>query len=284
MFITFIRDDLKKFSLGGSYADAASWGIISAEGFGTIDHEISTEKLAVGDGDIITGSRIPSRTIDIVAVAKGSGNRFTERNNALAFFNPKHSFTVHVTRQDVARWIIARIERCKCQEVNGSNKVQLELALRCADPYFYSRDNFGKNIAAVKPTFGFPYISPLNKGFTAGIYNFAKKVEIFNSGDADTYFTICIEAFDQVINPRIIKDDVYIRLIDTLERRDTIEIDLVENTIKKNGVNCIGKIDRTSSFSEMKLTVGENTISFSADDGDTNMKVMLYYNLRYMGV
>jgi hypothetical protein len=59
---------------------------------------------------------------------------------------------------------------------------------------------------------------------------------------------------------------------------------MVENTITKNGENCIGKVDRTSSFSGMVLKSGDNEVSFEADEGDANMKVVLYYNMRYMGI
>lgn len=151
------------------------------------------------------------------------------------------------------------------------------------DPYFYSKDDFGKNIAAVKTTFGFPFISPVGKGFNVGIYNFKRAIGVENTGDVETYFSIRLEAFGDVANPKVIKDNAYIRIIDTLHKNDVVQVNLVDNTIRKNGVNCIGKVDRTSSFSGMRLDVGNNTVSFAADDGDTNMRVLLYYNLRYLG-
>ena len=96
-------------------------------------------------------------------------------------------------------------------------------------------------------------------------------------------FTIVIEARGEVENPKVIQNDAYIRLLDKLASGDKVEIDLVENTIKKNGENCIRLVDRTSSFSGMVLGVGNNTISFGADNGDRNMNVVVYYNLRYLG-
>ena len=61
MMITFTRDDGQKFTLGGSRSDTAAWGLTQVEGLGMIEHEISTEKNAAGDGDTITGWRIPAR-------------------------------------------------------------------------------------------------------------------------------------------------------------------------------------------------------------------------------
>lgn len=283
MFLTFIRDDLKKFTLGGRYSDTASWGITKISGISDIEYEVSTEKNAVGDGETVTSVKLPKRNIDITAKIKNGLSNGIERSKVLSFFSSNHDFTLYIERDEHIRWIECIVQKVKCTDRALKAPLQLELALICPDPYFNSKDNYGKNIASVKPGFGFPYISLAGKGFNVGVYNFAKKVEVDNTGDDETYFTIRIEAFGNVINPKVMKDDAYIRLIDTLVSGDVIDIDLVENTIKKNGVNCIGKVDRTSSFSDMVMSVGDNTISFTADDGDTNMRVLIYYNLRYLG-
>lgn len=280
MILTFVREDSKRFILGGSYSDTAAWGITSIDGIGKIEAEISTEKNATGDGDTITGVRFPARNIDITANVKNRKNNEVEKRKADSFFNPKHNFTLFIADGNTTRWIKAKIEKFACPRKHGN--IQLSLALKCVDPYFYSKDNYGKNIASVKPVFGFPYISPVSKGFNVGIYNFARQVEVENTGDAETYFTIRLEAFGDVLNPKVMKDNAYVRIIDTLQNGDIVDIDLVENTIKKNGKNCIGKVDRTSSFNGMIMDIGDNTISFGADDGDTNMRVVIYYNLRYL--
>ena len=283
MFLTFIRDDLKRFTLGGRYSDTASWGITKISGISDIEYEISTEKNAVGDGETVTSVRMPKRNIDITAKIKNGLNNWIERSKVLSFFSSNHDFTIYIERNGETRWIECLVQKVKCTDRALKAPLQLELALICPDPFFNSKDNYGKNIASVKPGFGFPYISTIGEGFNVGVYNFARQVEIENNGDVETYFTIRIEAFGAVTNPKIMKDDAYIRLIDTLVSGDIIDIDLVNNTIRKNGVNCIGKVDRTSSFSDMVMSTGDNTISFTADDGDTNMKVLIYYNLRYLG-
>ena len=59
--IKFIRDDGLTLNITDYFK------IISIEGLGTITQEIFTEKRAVGDGDIITGTRVSSRTVTITA-------------------------------------------------------------------------------------------------------------------------------------------------------------------------------------------------------------------------
>lgn len=283
MIVKFVRDDLKTFSLGGSHKDTAAWGITKIDGTGNIENEITTEKFALRDGAEITSERIPQRSIDITARVKNRDSNEIERQKAMSFFNPKHSFIIYITKGDVTRWIVAKIQKFKCPEAGARKMVEMSLALICPDPFFYSKDNYGKNIASVTPGFGFPYISPSGRGFNVGVYNFAKQVEIENTGDVETYATIYIEATGEVENPKIIQNGAYIRLIDNLVNGDVIEIDLVGNTIKKNGLNCIGKIDRKSSFTDMAILPGDNTVAFSADNGDSNMNVVLYYNLKYLG-
>jgi phage-related protein len=284
MYIKIVRDDNKTFRLDASIKGDAAWGITEVNGLGMAENEIETATPASGDGSTIISERIPHRNIDIAASVKNKKQNATERKNAVSFFNPKHSFILYVTHNGDSRWITAKIEKFQMETRSADEHAALSLALSCPDPYFNSVDNFGRNIAEIKGTFGFPYLSSISRGFCTGVYNFARQVQIDNTGDAETYATIQIKATGDVLNPKITENGVYIRLIDTLSKGDVIEIDMVENTIKKNGVNCIGKVDRTSSFTDMVLQTGENEVSFDADDGDSNMEVVLYYNLRYLGI
>ena len=282
LILRFVRDDGNSFILGGSYLDEASWGITKLEGVGMLQGEFTTESYADMDGSEITGERIPQRAVDVTANVKDARNNQIERRKVLSFFHPKRTYTMYVGRDGDIRWIVCKVEKLSCSE-GAAGCMELEMALICPDPYFNSYDNYGKNIAAVIPLFHFPYEVEIGEELAAGIYNFAKEVVVDNSGDAETYALIVIEARGEVENPKVIQNDAYIRLLDKLASGDKVEIDLVENTIKKNGENCIRLVDRTSSFSGMVLGVGNNTISFGADNGDRNMNVVVYYNLRYLG-
>lgn len=284
MQVKFVRDDGKVFILDGSCKGGADWGITEISGTDTIENSMGSAVPAVGDGEVITSERIPSRNIDIFASVKDRRKNQEERRKALSFFNPKQGFTLYITKGGVTRWAKARQERFQCREAAPDRHVSMSAAIKCMDPYFYSVDNYGKNIAAVMGCFGFPYISPLSKGFRTGVYNFAKVVSVENNGDAGIRMKVVITADGLVKNPKIILNGAYVRIIDMLGAGDILEIDLERNTIRKNGENCIGKIDRHSSFTGMELLTGENEVSFDADNGDTNMKVVLYYYLRYLGV
>ena len=85
MLIKFLRDDMKQFTLGGSYTDSASWGMTKVNGLGSITMDISKTKNAVGDGETITSIQVPARPIDIVANVKNVRNNQIERAKAISF-------------------------------------------------------------------------------------------------------------------------------------------------------------------------------------------------------
>ena len=131
---------------------------------------------------------------------------------------------------------------------------------------------------------GFPYLcNPEFGGAPTGVFEFSENVILNNDGDVDTYCKVVITARGEVVNPKIIIGDKYVRIIDIMEDSDVITIDFTANppTVQKNGVNVIGNTDKTSSFIGMELAVGDTEVSFDADDGTNLMEVQLFYNKLY---
>ena len=62
----------------------------------------------------------------------------------------------------------------------------------------------------------------------------------------------------------------------------TIETNKGQKSILLNGANIIHKIDRSSTF--IGLSPGDNTLTYTADDGYMNLEVRLYYTPMYLGV
>mgnify|MGYP002524204658 CR=1 FL=1 len=282
--IRFVRDDGLEFLMDGSFRGLAPWGILSFSGFGNIENEITTEKYASGDGAEVTGEYIPQRPLDIKADVKDTKNNAEERTYALSFFNPKHKFTVYPTQNGVTRWIAARLQKSKCDPPTLGECATLELAMICPDPYWNDMDSYGQDIAAKAGGMVFPYRCPVGGGFNTGYFLHSKTTQIINNGHVNTDLIIDITAAGEVVNPKIIKDDAYVRMKMTLTDGDVLRIDLQRNRITLNGENCIGRVDRTSSFQDMKIEPGTSVISFDADSGDANMSIVLYYTPKYLGV
>lgn len=279
--IKVIRDDAKEFIF-----DRTLWGITYLDGFNGVNNEIFSDNNAIGDGSIFSGERVGDKDRTISAKLINKNLNEIMRKVAISFFNPKHTYKVYVAYQNQTMWCEGRQIGFSCPMGNIYRPIELTWTILSNMSYMMSVDNFGKDIASIKPMSAFPYLAKIGVGCIGGKYNFTQNVLIENDGDVDTFFQCIITAKGDVINPKIVKDDKYVRLIDTMIDGDVYVIDFVSSppTVKKNGANAISKTDRTSSFTDMGLTVGDNDISFNADNGSSNMQVVLYYNKRYLGL
>lgn len=167
--------------------------------------------------------------------------------------------------------------------------MQMVVKFYCKDGFMKSVDDFGQDIASIEPGFGFPYIEthldddPVIPAY-ADLYAFNQEVTIDNDGDTMTYPRVTISFNGTTVNPKIYKDDYFVRILDTFDEGDVVEIDFENCTIKKNGQNWIHYIDRASTFTDMGLGMGSSTFGFEADDGDSHMHVFLYFNKLFLGL
>lgn len=274
----FIRDDGEELIV-----DETDWGALTINGADAASYEIFTEKKAVGDGDYVTGSRVKSRNLEIAADVMNPINNDTLRHHAVSFFNPKHRFRIYLTYMGITRFIDGLLSAFQCPAQYIHTKQKFSCFFICSDPFFNDVDDFGQDIASETPRWGFPYMDHPTYKTLISVYNFERVVRFAYDGDVPTYFRAKITADGEVINPKLIKDNSFVRLLDTLQAGDIVEIDFEQATITKNGENVLAKVDRASDFTVM-MTPGDNTISFNADVGENVMHVRLFYNKKYLGV
>ena len=280
--VKFIRSDGKEF-----FIDNLTWKVTSdgLDGFDTVDNIITNEDKAIGDGSDFIAERIGNkdRTIKAVLVNRKLNN--TMRELVRSFFVPKYQFECHVSYNGINKWCRGRLYSSPMPVKNIYDYLELEVTLLCDNPFLFSEDNFAKDIAGVIGQLEFD-LEITEDGVEFDSYEFANEVEINNDGDVETYCRAIIEANGEVVNPKLILGDYYIRLLDTLQDNDTLDIDLTVRPliVKKNNENIIRLIDRTSNFDKIKFNVGKNMIGYGADSGDSNMSVTIYYNKRYIGL
>lgn len=279
--VRIVRSDKKEFTIDGT-----DWRIPSEDGldgFGSFENDIVTVENAVGDGDMITSSRIAKKDRTITAKSRNPLLNDVLRREAVSFFNSKMTFRIYLTCMGVTRWCEGEVYKFQLPHGNVHRTMTLTVTFLCPDPFLRSYENFGKNIAAVVPMAGFPYLCKSDRGITAGRFNFAKMVVLENDGDVQTYCQAVFQAKGNVVNPVLSMGDAYVKVIDTMVEGDVIIMDFTANppTIRKNGANYIGHCDRTSKFDEMLLNVGDTEISFDADDGSNLLDVSIYYNKLY---
>ncbi len=278
-----VRDDGKEFLI-----DDVTWRIPSdgLEGWDYVTPDVQTESNVSGDGSYFTSERISERDRTVTAILTNRNLNEIMRDVVRSFFGVKRTFKVYLTYQGVTRWCEGKLIAYSLPTGNVYDFLKLTFTILCPQPYLKSVDEFAQNIGGVIPLFEFPFISDIEKGFEFSEYSFAKEVTFDNKGDVDTYMKIVMESRGDVTNPQIKKDGYFIKILDTMAKGDVIIIDLVSKpqTVTKNGFNIIGRTDRNSSFENMKLEIGTNTVSYTADVGENVLDVTIYRNLLYGGM
>lgn len=278
------QSDGKKFEISNSH----DWVVVKdgLEGFGEISNSLSFTDNAYSDGGIITDEHVTKKDRTIKAGYRHS-NIALAKQNADSFFSIKDTYKVIVTHGQKNVFAMGKIEKYICKPVHLDNgKLELAVTFLFANPFWKSVDDFGKNIAALSGMIAFPYLCSVSGGVigtTGGIFNYAEKTVLSNNGDVATKCKVVIAADGEVFNPKIIINGEYVRVLDTLEADDRIEMDFEAQppTVKKNGVNWVGKCDRTSAFQSIILARGDNEIEYDADNGSSHMNVTVYYNKQY---
>lgn len=279
VLVKFVRDDGREFVLNNDNWKIPSNGL---EGFGDFSNEVTITNNGVGDGGILSSRRVPYK--DRTISAKSRDIRLAEvlRAEATSFFRPKNTYKVYLTYMGRTRWAEGVVERFDISMNNIHQYMVLTVTMLFADPYLKSYEDFGQDIASVRGMAGFPYLCT-TQGAPTGVFNFATMVNVTNDGDVEAYCKAVFRARGEVLNPKLVINGHYVRVIDQMHDGDVIIMDFAASppTVTKNGVNFIGKCDRTSEFDKMALIVGDSTLQYDADGGTNVLSVAVYFNKLY---
>lgn len=286
-----VRSDGLEFMIGDG-----DWRILNEglENWANLPYNVYSSEIPSADGAIVTSKRVSAVDRTIMAECKGD-NPDELRADAIAFFNPKYSYDVHLTYRGRTRWCKGEQIGFMASEGNMYRRPQLTWTILCPNPYMLSESNFGEDIAEIVPMFAFPWYSAIgdasgkmrtNKGAVVSRYKFARSIEVFNDGDVATGMRIVVRAMGSVTNPSVRLGDGWVRLIKELERGDVVEFDVVSRPPKVllNGQNAMHMVDRESSILNLRIDVGESSLEYDADSGNQNMSVSVYWNKQYLGV
>ena len=240
--VRIVRSDNKEFNIDGTDWKIPSNGL---EGFGEFENDINVVDKAVGDGGIVTSSRISAKDRTIIAKSRNKYLNDVLRREADSFFNPKLTYKVYLTYMGITRWAEGTIYKYYLPNGNIHRNMTLTVTFLFSNPYLKSYEDFGEDIASITPMIGFPYICNISQGrpigITGGIYNFARQVVLDNDGTVETYCRAVFVAKGEVTNPALIIGDSYVKVLDKMVEGDVIEMDftMAPPTVKKNGVNII---------------------------------------------
>lgn len=250
-------------------------------GFSDFSATLTTTENFSRDGGTIDYRRLPSkdRTIKLINVYPGENP--VERKRFREFFKYGETYKVIASYMGVTRWAEGELYRCQLSENTQTDMpMRVTMTFKFANPYWLSMDDYGKNIAQVSPTTGFPWLSPIGVGTATGIFNFSHEVELSNDGDSPSYPRIIIKASGDVTNPKVKINDGFVRYIGVISENDELILDFEANppTVRLNDENVLGRCDRRSNFDDMILEIGNNIVSFDADNGSDELNVSVYFN------
>lgn len=278
--VSFVRNDGKTFAI-----DDSVLGLVSARGLDEANVEVFTQKSAIGDGDIVTGQRVGSRTIEFEARLKNSALNEIVRRAATSFFTANRTYDVYVSRYGDPRYAAGcRLDNLACATENIHKPITIKVSLLMPEGYWLSVDSFGKNIAGITGRCGYPFISQSGYGRIYGTYEYAGTVYLDNDGDAEAYCKAVFIAQGTVTNPKLIAGSGWVRVKCTLNSGDVLIIDGKTKGVTINGANAAAMLDKGSNFAGIVFGIGTNSIGFTADVGSNMLAVNVYYNKRYMGV
>ena len=135
---------------------------IEAEGlseFLDLPIELSTSANVLSDGSTLISSRVAEAERTATIVYAGPRDPAQVRDEALAFFNPKHSFEVHVTHLGRTRWCEGELAARQCVIQPSRYPCRVTFTLLCLDPYMRGEDVHDDQMTDASPFFTFPFRS-----------------------------------------------------------------------------------------------------------------------------
>ncbi len=277
--VTWTRGDGQTFAVDGS-----AMGLVSATGLNTPNLEVYTQKNAQGDGDLVTGRRVGSRTLEFTCKARYASLNAVLLRAIPSFFIAAQTYGIEIDRSGDKRYAAdCLLESLEIPAEGAGVPLSVQLSFLMPEGYFISSDSFGKNIAEIEGRCGYPFAARGLYGRVYGLYAFAQTVYLDNDGDAEAYCMAVLRARGQVTYPKLIAGGGYVRVLTPMQGNDILTIDGKTKSVTLNGVNLASKLDKASDFQSLVFGLGTNHIGFSADVGANLLDVYVYYNKRFLG-
>lgn len=295
-----VRIELRR-SDGASLAmgDGTDWHlpVPDIEGMARLNLTLSTSPRVLADGSALVSKRVDEADRTVRAEYGGRDNA-AARAQAVAFFNPKHSFEMHVEAMGRRRWCAGELEAFECPFQHERMATEFTFTLLCPDPFWRSEDRNEHPFGDASPMFGFPYVSharetlpgdvrrPVGSLASKSVYDGVNTV--WNSGDVAAPYLVRIDALGEIVNPCISKGGKRVCVQATLTAAQTLLIDFEGRmaSVTVDGRNVIHRCTRDSSFTGMRMGTGPNPFAFSCDNPANRSlaRVSVLFNKRYLGV
>ena len=299
--LRIVRDDGKTIVADGQWSGgwAVEWEGLAD--FLDLPIDLSTSANVLTDGSTLISSRVAEVERTATIVYAGQRDPASVRDEALAFFNPKHAFEVHVTHLGRTRWCEGELAARQCVIQPSRYPCRVSFTLLCLDPFLRGEDSHDSGMSDYVPMSGFPFVSIAQhyptpdggqslhvRGFLASKRIYDGLNTVYNAGDVSTTYQIVMVAKGTIQSPTFTKDDKFVHVLDKFVTGDTLVIDFeaAPPTVTKNGEDIIAACSRDSNFVGMEMQVGANVFNYTCDNSDNRplMDVTVRYYAKYLGV
>lgn len=258
--------------------------VIDIQGIEASSYTINTTQ-SEQDGSTVTSVKIEAREITITGDIEKNESELVNREKLIRFFNPKQEGEIIITRNNISRKIQYRVSSLDFVTNKMYECIDFTLVLESTEePYFSDAKNSGNYLTAISPQFTFPLsISPTKN---MGYRTFKPVMPLVNDGDKETGIEIIVTAkrgkMDNI--KLILNNNEYIKVNVTLNQWDELRINTNprKKSVTLNGTNIINKIDRNSTFFNLKI--GKNILKYECENGNTNIDIDVQFYRKYLGV
>lgn len=286
----------KKYNKNGSNQtfeyEAGDWKIIAIDGVDAPTIELFKTARGIGDGDLLTGTRLHSRLITIKASLTDTSSYVAQRKAITSFHDVRAKYRLEITYLDrTVETDFCAIEAISYPTSNVYDNPDFVVGFFVPDPGFYSPDekklNFAETIGMwhverayteSNPSLPFSYTKPINNIIlnylgtdAAGI-----RLEITLSEQSNNLVVKINNAYYTIL-----KRPTY-----PLNVGDRIIIDSFNRNITYNGRSLSLAELRKTPISKLILEPGDNSIAVLKDTNDSplNASVELSYRERFLSI
>lgn len=295
------RSDGKEFLI-----DNKKWLIPNdgLENWATLDYGVTTQENATFDGSTVTHKRI--NQVDRSVTARLADAKLNEeaRAEAIAFFNPKHSFKAYLTYMGRTRYCEGEQYGFSCSVGNIYRPAEINWTILCANPFLMEVSDHGFTLADTPAAFGFPYMSAVDrvgkesalyhqKGFITAVTldktsGGTPDITIDNTGDVETALRVEMVATGSVTKPTFTIGSNTFSWAESLKMKagQVLVVDLQERppSVTLDGSSVLSKMALGTNLPALSLPVGDYEFSYSADSGAANLDVTIFFRRKFLGI
>lgn len=281
-----------KLSLENQYGNSIeltnnrNYAIFEISGLHPPNAIISTDSLAVYDGEKFTSSKADKRTINIqFGITK---NAETNRIALYKIIKTKQYIRLNYKNNIRDIFIEGYVES---MIIDYHAVPQLvTVSILCPRPYFNDATELISEMSALVKKFTFPFAIEKANKIPFGYIEDVSEINVINNGDIQTNMIIKIQSSGEVINPTIFNRETgdFFRLNFTMQTGDVITIDTNQGQKSVNlyrsgeDINIFNSISRDSTW--LSLAPGDNIMIYDADNETRrNMLVRFLYRYQYEG-